>query len=71
VPAYDVRGLVSSLTTLVVTTATTGREAADATRLLAPFNECTLGVVRFSGLTPWERHPDGDEPCTSWRARST
>jgi Mannose-6-phosphate isomerase len=30
-------------------------------QFLAPFNQCTLGVVRFSGETPWERHPDGDE----------
>ena len=29
--------------------------------LLGPFNQCTLGVVRFSGQTPWERHPGGDE----------
>jgi quercetin dioxygenase-like cupin family protein len=30
-------------------------------RFLEPFNECMLGAVRFSGETPWERHPRGDE----------
>jgi len=30
-------------------------------KFLAPFNQCTLGMVRFRGQTPWECHPDGDE----------
>src|SRR5207247_361399 len=34
---------------------------AAAVRLLASLNRCTLGVTRYSGRTPWERHPDGDE----------
>jgi quercetin dioxygenase-like cupin family protein len=32
-----------------------------AVRVLGSLNQCTLGVTCFSGLTPWERHPDGDE----------
>src|SRR5262245_46915323 len=28
---------------------------------LGMLNECLLGVTAFSGETPWERHPDGDE----------
>jgi len=30
-------------------------------KFLAPLNQCTLGMVRFRGQTPWECHPDGDE----------
>jgi len=30
-------------------------------RPIASLDLCTLGVMRYSGLTPWERHPDGDE----------
>lgn len=29
-------------------------------RVLGGFNQCRVGTVRFSGRTPWERHP-GDE----------
>ncbi len=39
-----------------------GLDASDpAIEFLTPFNECTLGVVRFTQPTPWERHPGGDE----------
>jgi uncharacterized cupin superfamily protein len=27
----------------------------------APFNNGMISVGRFSGQSPWERHPDGDE----------
>src|SRR5438552_1312798 len=30
-------------------------------RFLASLNRCTLSVTRFSGPSPWERHPAGDE----------
>jgi quercetin dioxygenase-like cupin family protein len=39
----------------------TEEDAAASMRFLEPFNECMLGAVRFSGETPWERHPEGDE----------
>ena len=32
-----------------------------AMRFLAPLNQCTLGVSRFSGKPHWERHSGGDE----------
>lgn len=35
-------------------------EAAAAMRVLAGFDRCIVGTIRFSGQTPWERHP-GDE----------
>jgi mannose-6-phosphate isomerase-like protein (cupin superfamily) len=30
-------------------------------RGLGAFDRATIGVFRFSGKAPWERHPDGDE----------
>ena len=58
---HDVVAAVRDLATLVVTPATTEAEAIRAMVPLAPFNGCLLGVTRFAGQTPWERHPDGDE----------
>lgn len=29
-------------------------------RVLAPFNECMIGMIRFQGETPWEIHPDDE-----------
>ena len=52
---------MSDLPELAIKSSTTEEDAAAAMRMLTPFNQCTLGVVRFSGQTPWERHPDGDE----------
>lgn len=28
--------------------------------MLAEFNDCMVGLVSFSGDTPWERHPDDE-----------
>jgi mannose-6-phosphate isomerase-like protein (cupin superfamily) len=30
-------------------------------RRLGAFDRATIGLFRFSGRAPWERHPDGDE----------
>lgn len=30
-------------------------------RRLGTFDRASIGVFRFSGRAPWERHPDGDE----------
>jgi quercetin dioxygenase-like cupin family protein len=45
---------------LDVTPATTAAEADAALRVLAKFDQCIVGVIQFTGETPWERHP-GDE----------
>lgn len=51
---------LAALPLLEVSAATTAMEAAAAMRVLAGFDRCIVGTVRFSGQTPWERHP-GDE----------
>src|SRR3989475_5047910 len=59
--AHDLRAALSGLPELAIASSTTAEEAAAAVRPIASLDLCTLGVMRYSGLTPWERHPDGDE----------
>jgi quercetin dioxygenase-like cupin family protein len=59
--AHDVRAALHDLPELLITRATTGAEADAAVRTLTTLGPATVGVMRYSGLTPWERHPDGDE----------
>ena len=59
--AHDLRTALSGLAELAIASSTTAEEAAAAVRPIASLDQCTLGVMRYSGLTPWERHPDGDE----------
>ena len=51
---------LAALPELKVSATTTAMEAAAAMRVLAGFDRCIVGTIRFSGQTPWERHP-GDE----------
>lgn len=55
-----VPNVLRTLPLLQVTGSTSSVEADAALRQLARFNDCMVGVIRFSGRTPWERHP-GDE----------
>jgi quercetin dioxygenase-like cupin family protein len=58
---HDVRAALHDLPTLVIDEHTTSEEADAGFRAFADLDGRTLGVMRFSGLTPWERHPGGDE----------
>jgi quercetin dioxygenase-like cupin family protein len=57
---HDIRAAVSSLPELKITSAITEAEAMAAMRVIGSFNQCMVGMVRFSGRTPWERHPDDE-----------
>lgn len=46
---------------LTITDKTTGDDADAAVNNVAKIGKLTLGVMSYTGLTPWERHPDGDE----------
>jgi quercetin dioxygenase-like cupin family protein len=59
--AHDLAPVLRDLPELVITADTTGEEAGAAVRSITSLGVCSLGVMRYSGLTPWERHPDGDE----------
>lgn len=57
----DLPAALRDLPTVAITRATTEAEANDAVRAIGRLEDRLLGVMRFSGATPWERHPDGDE----------
>src|SRR6266478_5834651 len=54
--AHDLRAALSGLPELAIGSSTTAEEAAAAVRPIASLDQCTLGVMRYTGLTPWERH---------------
>ncbi|MDP3208488.1 MAG: cupin domain-containing protein [Rhodoglobus sp.] len=58
--AHDLPSSFIGLPDLLVTPSTTESEAAAALRVLASFNRCMVGVIRFSGETPWERHVEDE-----------
>lgn len=60
-PPVALGDLVRDLPTLRIAADTTESEANAAMRSIGWLNDRMLGVIRFSGQTPWERHPDGDE----------
>jgi PhnB protein len=58
---HSLRAALREVPHLTITPDTTGKEAEAAVRNVAKIGKLTLGVMSYSGLTPWERHPDGDE----------
>jgi mannose-6-phosphate isomerase-like protein (cupin superfamily) len=61
VNTHDIAALLPDLAELLISPNMTEEDAAKSMRFLGPFNQCVLGIVYFSGETPWERHPGGDE----------
>jgi mannose-6-phosphate isomerase-like protein (cupin superfamily) len=59
--AHDIRTTLKDLPLLTITPSTTEEDAMAAERKLASFNQCMVGLVRYLGQPPWERHPGGDE----------
>ena len=57
----DLRAALRDVPHLNITAETTGEDADAAVRNVAKIGSLTLGVMSYTGLTPWERHPDGDE----------
>ena len=49
-----------SLQELVLSKATTPQQHDASVRVLENFNTCMAGVIRFSGESPWERHPEDE-----------
>jgi PhnB protein len=58
---HDLRAALREVPHLTITADTTEDQANAAVRNVAKIGKLTLGVMSYSGLTPWERHPDGDE----------
>lgn len=57
---FDLGAACARLGELRIAEETTEADANDAIRALGEFNGCTLGLVRFSGVTPWERHAEDE-----------
>lgn len=57
---HRVQALARELPELRIGPETTEEEAFAAMRMLGSFNQCVVGIVRFSGQTPWEWHPDDE-----------
>lgn len=58
---HDLRAALREVPHLKITASTTGEEADAAVRTVAKLDQLTLGVMSYSGQTPWERHQGGDE----------
>jgi PhnB protein len=58
---HDLRAALREVPHLNITSDTTGEEADAAVRHVAKIGNLTFGVMSYTGQTPWERHPDGDE----------
>jgi PhnB protein len=58
---HDLRAALREVPHLNITADTTGEDANAAVRTVAKIGSLTLGVMSYTGQTPWERHPDGDE----------
>lgn len=56
----DIQSALKSVSKLEIAAETTSSDASAAMNMLCDFNQCTIGLVSFSGATPWERHPDDE-----------
>jgi quercetin dioxygenase-like cupin family protein len=57
---HDLGATRAGLSELRIGPDTREEDANDAIRALAQFNGCMIGVVCFSGETPWERHAEDE-----------
>lgn len=57
---HDLAAHSTGLAELRIGTDTTEQDANAAMRVLGDFNGCMLGLVRFSGETPWEKHEEDE-----------
>jgi len=60
VQGHDIAAALRVLPELAIEARTSEEQANAAMEIVAPFNDCMVGVVRFSGQTPWERHPQDE-----------
>jgi quercetin dioxygenase-like cupin family protein len=58
--AHDVPAELRRLPLLSIGPEMTEEQAGAAMRVIAGFNHCMVGLVRFEGETPWERHPEDE-----------
>jgi quercetin dioxygenase-like cupin family protein len=59
-PSHDLEATLSELPAMRVSAQQDEADAMSGMRVLASHNDCMVGLVHFSGSTPWERHPDDE-----------
>jgi len=57
----NVAAVLAAAPELIITEATTAEEVGATARHFGTFDEHRLAGRRWQDLSPWERHPDGDE----------
>jgi mannose-6-phosphate isomerase-like protein (cupin superfamily) len=57
----DVRAVLAAAPELVITDETTRDEVSATARYFGTLDDHRLSGRRWQGVSPWERHPDGDE----------
>jgi len=58
--SHDLATALAELPAMRVAAEQDEAEAMSGMRVLASYNRCMVGLVHFSGSTPWERHPDDE-----------
>jgi quercetin dioxygenase-like cupin family protein len=58
--AVDLQSALRTVSKLKIAEQATSEDASTAMNMLGTFNQCMMELVHFSGLTPWERHPDDE-----------
>jgi len=61
IAAHNLHDVLGRARELRISDRTTEEEANASFHSITRFDQCTLGLTKFTGLTPWERHPGGDE----------
>ena len=56
----NVRAMLQNTHSLQATPDTATEQAAAAMNILADFNLAMVGLANFSGMTPWEWHPEDE-----------
>jgi quercetin dioxygenase-like cupin family protein len=56
----DIQATLQAIDKLEIGEQTTKDDAGAAMKIVSAFNQCMVGLVSFSGQTPWERHPDDE-----------
>lgn len=61
IEAVDLEALSANLKMLVRTPTTEEEERSKGVVRVAPYRDGAIFLARFSGISAWERHPQGDE----------
>ena len=67
--SYDTRAVAQDLAALTIKSG--GTDSEPPVKMLTSFNQCSIGIMRFSGRTPWSVTPMATSYFRSWKAASS